>query len=152
MWETKYAPLLTAEPKDERKGQVTNRWNAGETMIRIKKKLFYLYRAIASHGKLVDVRLSEVRDAESTAAFFEQAAETTGQNLSNLPAILRFVATDPALRPREAKFHRHKYLLRSGVVEVSECREGGLGFPGQVRVGRAGAVLQYLDNPPATHV
>ena len=79
MWEAKYAPLLTAKPKDERKGRVTNRWNAGETMIRIKKKLFYLYRAIASHGKLVDVRLSEVRDAESTAAFFEQAAETTGQ-------------------------------------------------------------------------
>ena len=50
-----------------------------ETLVKVRKKFYYLYRAIDSHGKLLDVKLSEVRNSESTTAFFEQAVETTGQ-------------------------------------------------------------------------
>jgi len=78
-WEAEYAPLLTDELKNERKGQNSLRWKIDETLVKVKKKFYYLYRAIDSHGKLVDVKLSEVRNSESTTAFFEQAVETTGQ-------------------------------------------------------------------------
>jgi len=78
-WEAEYAPLLTDELKIERKGQTTLRWKVDETLIKVKKKFYYLYRAIDNQGKLVDVKLSEVRNSVSTTAFFEQAIETTGQ-------------------------------------------------------------------------
>ena len=69
LWQEKYAPIITDELKLEQKGKATKRWKADETLIRVKQKYYYLYRAIDSAGKLVDVKLSEVRNSESTAAF-----------------------------------------------------------------------------------
>jgi len=77
-WVEKYAPLITDELKLQRKGQATLRWKADETLVKVKKKFYYLYRAIDSHGKLVDVKFAETRDSKNTAAFFEQAVETVG--------------------------------------------------------------------------
>jgi transposase-like protein len=78
-WEEQYAPLITDELKVERKGKTSLRWKVDETLLKVKKKFYYLYRAIDSQGHLVDTKLSEVRDSKSTTAFFEQAVETTGQ-------------------------------------------------------------------------
>lgn len=40
--------------------------------------MHYLYRAIDTEGKLVDIKLSRVRDLETTEAFFKQTVETVG--------------------------------------------------------------------------
>ena len=77
-WEEKFAPLLAEELKAERKGKATKRWRADETMLKIKGEYYYLYRSIDSEGKLVDVKLSKVRDLETTEEFFKQAVETVG--------------------------------------------------------------------------
>jgi transposase-like protein len=77
-WEEKYAPLITSELKQSRKGKATLRWKADETLIKVGSKYYYLYRAIDSNGKLVEVKLSEVRNIEATTSFFEQAVATVG--------------------------------------------------------------------------
>ncbi len=77
-WEEKFAPLISDELKSDRKGKAGNRWRADETLLKIKGELHYLYRAIDTDGKLVDVKLSKVRSLETTEAFFKQAVETVG--------------------------------------------------------------------------
>jgi transposase-like protein len=129
LWEAKYAPLLTDELKADRKGQVTTRWKADETMIRVKQKLFYLYRAIDSQGKLVNVRLSEVRDTESTAAFFEQAVETTGQKPEQItsdkdttypPAIEKVLGRKVEHRNSRYLNNRMERATRNQLLTISE--------------------------------
>jgi len=77
-WEEKFAPLISDELKSDRKGKAGNRWRADETLLKIKGELHYLYRAIDTESKLVDVKLSKVRDLQTTEAFFKQAVETVG--------------------------------------------------------------------------
>jgi putative transposase len=77
-WEEKLAPLISDELKSERKGKAGNRWRADETLLKIKGELHYLNRAIVTDGKLVDVKLSKVRDLQTTEACFKQAVETVG--------------------------------------------------------------------------
>ena len=77
-WEEKFAPLLSADLKSERHGKGGRRWRVDETKLKIGGQWYYLYRAIDTEGKLVDVRLSKVRDLEATEAFLSQAVETVG--------------------------------------------------------------------------
>lgn len=77
-WEAEYAPLFADELKTQRRGKASLRWKVDETLVKIKNKFYYLYRAIDHKGQLVDVKLSEVRNSESTTAFFEQTVEKVG--------------------------------------------------------------------------
>lgn len=71
-------PLITAELKSERRGQANKRWKIDETLLKVKQKFHYLYRAIDSDGKLLETKLSAVRTIHSTSTFLEQAVETVG--------------------------------------------------------------------------
>jgi transposase-like protein len=75
-WEEHFAPLFAEQLKAERKGQATKRWEMDETVLKVAGKYQYLYRCIDNEGRLVEVRLSPVRDQAATDAFFEQAVET----------------------------------------------------------------------------
>lgn len=77
-WEEKFAPLITDNLKSERKGKAGNRWRADETLLKIKGGLHYLYLALDTEGKFVDVKLSKARDLETTEVFFKKAVETAG--------------------------------------------------------------------------
>jgi putative transposase len=77
-WQEKFAPLITDELKNGRKGQADKRWKVDETLIKVGDKFNYYYHAIDSTGKLVDTKLSSVRTSESTSAFFKQAVSTVG--------------------------------------------------------------------------
>lgn len=77
-WEEKFAPLISNDLKSERRGKAGVRWRIDETKIKIGKDWYYLYRAIDTNGKLVDVWLSKVRDLEATENFLAQAVETVG--------------------------------------------------------------------------
>jgi putative transposase len=77
-WETRFAPLLSAKLKAERRGQAGRSWYVDETYVKVQGRWQYLYRAIDRDGNLVDTRLSDTRDLEAAKRFFEQALDTVG--------------------------------------------------------------------------
>jgi putative transposase len=77
-WETRFAPLLSAKLKAERRGQAGRSWYVDETYVKVQGRWQYLYRAIDRDGNLIDARLSDTRDLEAAKRFFEQALDTVG--------------------------------------------------------------------------
>jgi transposase-like protein len=45
-------------------------WRVDETYIKVKKQWVYLYRAVDSQGKTLDVFFSPTRDAQAAKCFF----------------------------------------------------------------------------------
>src|SRR5215207_2150450 len=52
---------------------IGRKWRVDETLFKIGGRWRYAFRAIDEDGQIVDVRLSDHRDAASALAFFEQA-------------------------------------------------------------------------------
>jgi len=77
-WEERFAPLLSAHLKAQRRGQAGKSWYVDETYVKVQGQWQYLYRAIDRDGNLVDTRLSATRDLEAAEAFFQQAEATVG--------------------------------------------------------------------------
>jgi hypothetical protein len=77
-WETKLAPLLTDALRQRRRGKIGRSWYVDETYLKVSGRWQYLYRAIDSDGKLVDVYLSPTRDQAAAEAFFRSAITVTG--------------------------------------------------------------------------
>src|SRR5690348_11907205 len=78
-WETRFAPLITAQLRAKRKGKVGKSWRVDETYVRIGGKWHYLYRAIDSQGNLVDSMMSKTRDMDAAKRFFEGAKAVAGR-------------------------------------------------------------------------
>ncbi|MDP9375557.1 MAG: IS6 family transposase [Chloroflexota bacterium] len=78
-WEARFAPLLTARLRAQRRGRAGRSWHVDETSIKVQGAWCYLYRAIDRDGNLVDARLSETRDLAAAQQFFRQAVETGGR-------------------------------------------------------------------------
>jgi transposase-like protein len=57
---------------------IGSRWRVDETYFKIGDRWRYLYRAIDEHGQIVDVYLSNQRNAEAARSFFQQAVDTGG--------------------------------------------------------------------------
>ncbi|WP_377807175.1 DDE-type integrase/transposase/recombinase [Azospirillum sp. A29] len=71
--ETELAPLLTNALRLRRTGKIGHSWYVDETYPKVGGRWQYLYRAIDSDGKLVDVYLSEARDQAAVEVFFRSA-------------------------------------------------------------------------------
>jgi transposase-like protein len=56
---------------------VGRKWRVDETLFKIGGRWRYAFRAIDEDGQLVDVLLSDHRDAASARTFFEQAMTST---------------------------------------------------------------------------
>jgi transposase-like protein len=56
---------------------VGRRWRVDETFFKIGGRWRYAFRALDEDGQIVDVLVSEQRDAASARAFFEQAVPST---------------------------------------------------------------------------
>ena len=56
---------------------IGHKWRVDETLFKIGDRWRYAFRAIDEDGHIVDVLLSEHRDAASARAFFEQALTST---------------------------------------------------------------------------
>jgi transposase-like protein len=78
-WEERFAPLLTAQLKAQRRGNANGRWHVDETYVKVEGRWCYLYRAIDSDGNLVETMLSQTRDMEAAKRFFSCALDTAGQ-------------------------------------------------------------------------
>src|SRR6516164_2889344 len=65
VWEERFAPLLTAQLKVQRRGKAGRRWHGDETYIKVEGRWCYLYRAIDADGTLVETLLSPTRDKDA---------------------------------------------------------------------------------------
>ncbi len=93
------------------RSRVGKRWRVDETYLKIDGRWRYLFRAIDEHGQIIDVFLSDRRDAAAAQAFFETAMGTSAATPTR-------VTTDkakcypPALRAvlPQAEHRSSKYL------------------------------------------
>ena len=77
-WEERFAPLLTAHLRATRRGKADRKWHVDETYVKVDGRWCYLYRAIDTHGNLVDSMLSETRDLAAAQRFFRRAPTVVG--------------------------------------------------------------------------
>jgi putative transposase len=77
-WEERFAPLVAARLRVNRRGKAGVKWHADETYVRVDGRWCYLYRAIDADGNLVDSMLSETRDMGAAKRFFSLALAVVG--------------------------------------------------------------------------
>ena len=78
-WETRFAPLATAQLRARRRGQGGAKWHTDETYLRVAGRRCYLHRAIDREGNLVEAMLGERRGMAAAQRFFAQALGIAGQ-------------------------------------------------------------------------
>ena len=106
----RFLPLL-GEAARRYRHSVGGRWRVDETYCRLNGRWAYCYRAIDQDGQVVDVYVSERRNAAAARAFFERAIAECGVTPERVvtdkaacyPPVLR------ALLP-EAEHRTSKYL------------------------------------------
>src|SRR5687768_2474200 len=77
-WVRRCLPLLREAARRYRR-PVGGRWRVDETYCRLNGRWAYCYRAIDQDGQIVDVYLSQRRNAAAACAFFERALAETGR-------------------------------------------------------------------------
>jgi IS6 family transposase len=136
-WVQRYAPELDQRCRPLLKA-TNDLYPVDETYIKIKKRWYYLYRAVDSMGATLHFMLSATRDAEATERFFRQVLQafhtpprviTVDQNAAYPPAFepLQQEATVPEI----CRLRKCKYL--NNMVEqdhrcVKRRVNPGLGF------------------------
>jgi transposase-like protein len=75
-WVRRYLPLFAAAARPYCQ-PVGTRWRVDETYLRLDGRWVYAYRAIDEAGQVVEVYVSERRNAAAARAFFERAIEET---------------------------------------------------------------------------
>ncbi len=76
-WVRAFTPRFIAAARRHR-SPIGSRWRVDETYLKIGTRWRYLYRAIDEHGQIIDVFLSERRNAKAAGAFFQQAIDVGG--------------------------------------------------------------------------
>jgi transposase, IS6 family len=71
-WVQRYAPELDKRCRPLLKA-TNDSYRVDETYIKVKKRWYYLYRAVDSEGNTIEFMLSATRDAEAAERFFRQA-------------------------------------------------------------------------------
>ena len=73
-WVQKFGPEIAKRAFKYRSWRGLD-WHVDETYVRVEGKWRYLWRAVDQHGRLIDFRLTERRDAKAARAFFKQARD-----------------------------------------------------------------------------
>jgi IS6 family transposase len=76
-WVQRFTPLLADAARPCRHA-VGSRWWVDETYVKVASRWRYVYRAVDQFGQVIDVFVSQRRDAKAARRFFEQALRTTG--------------------------------------------------------------------------
>ncbi len=108
-WVQAFTPRFIAAAAAHR-ASLSRRWRVDETYLKIGGRWRYLYRAIDEHGQIVDVFLSDRRNAEAARTFFEQAINTSGvtptrvttDKAKSYPKALQLL--QPAVEHRSSKY------------------------------------------------
>lgn len=75
-WVRAFTPRFIEAARTHR-SPIGKRWRVDETYIKVGKRWRYLFRAIDEHGQIVDVYLSDRRNAAAARAFLEAAIGAT---------------------------------------------------------------------------
>jgi transposase-like protein len=75
-WVQRFTPLL-AEAARPCRHAVGSRWQVDETYVKVAGRWRYVYRAVDEFGQVIDVYVSQRRDATAARRFFNQAIATT---------------------------------------------------------------------------
>ena len=112
-----------------------DRWFADETYVKVAGRWTYLYRAIAQHGQVIDVLLSERRDLAAARRFFTGAlrAGTIPAEVTTAPHTVERYANDPV----EAD-HAFVQNLRRGHYELATDVPARHRDPRSIRPARDG--------------
>jgi len=78
-WEARFAPLLAAQLRAQRRGRAGTTWHVDETYLRVDGRWCYRYRAIDRDGNLVEARLREKRDMAAAQRFVAAALAVAGR-------------------------------------------------------------------------
>jgi IS6 family transposase len=98
-----------------------DRWFIDETPVKIAGRWTYLYRAVDQHGQVIDVLVSERRDAAAARAFFTRA-------LTHAPAPVEVTTDRAPAYPRVIAEHapRARHVLEHYANNVVEADHGRL--------------------------
>ena len=109
-WVQAFTPRFL-EAASAHRSRVGGRWRVDETLLKIGGRWRYVFRAIDEHGQVVDVYLSDHRDAASARAFFERAMAATDVTPTRVTSD-KAGCYPPALRAvlPEAEHRSSKYL------------------------------------------
>jgi IS6 family transposase len=108
-WVQAFTPRFIDAARRHR-SPVGTRWRVDETLLKIGGRWRYVFRSLDEHGQIVDVYLSDHRDAPSARAFFERAlascdvapTRVTSDKAKCYPPVLR--ALLPAAEHRCSKY------------------------------------------------
>jgi transposase-like protein len=75
-WVQRFTPLLADAARPCRHA-VGDRWQIDETYVKVAGRWHYVYRAIDQFGQVIDVFVSQRRDAKAARRFFERAIGAT---------------------------------------------------------------------------
>src|SRR5687768_15909177 len=113
-WVRAFTPRLLEAARAHR-SRVVGRWRVDETLLKVGGRWRYGFRAIDEHGQVVDVYLSDHRDAASARAFFERAIAETGVTPTRVTSD-KAKCYPPALRAvMPAAEHRSSKYLNNGL-------------------------------------
>ena len=107
-WVQAFTPYVIDAARTDRTN-VGKRWRVDETYLKIDGRWRYLFRAVDEHGQIVDVYVSNRRDAAAAQAFFERAINASG---SPLPVLL-------AIKPSATRLLSVPSSLRRSIVHRS---------------------------------
>jgi len=79
IWEFRFAPLVSENLRNKRRGRAGRSWYLDETYIKVGGRWRYLYRAIDREGNLLDSMLSEHRDKHADRRFLRRLLDSAGQ-------------------------------------------------------------------------
>ena len=122
-WVQAFTPrfLEAARPHRTRAG---TRWRVDETLLKVGGQWRYVFRAIDEHGQVVDVYLSDHRDAASARAFFERAIAATGVTPTRVTSD-KAKCYPPALRTvLPGAEHRSSKYLNNGLERDHQFLKG----------------------------
>jgi transposase, IS6 family len=110
----RYLPLLREAAQRYRR-TVGGHWQVDETYCRLDRRWAYCYRAMDQDGQIVDVYVSQRRNAAAARAFFERAIAETGVTPERVITD-KAACYPPALRTLlPAAEHRTSKYLNNGL-------------------------------------
>ena len=127
-----------------------DRWFVDETYVKVAGRWTYLYRAVDQHGQVIDVLVSERRDARAARAFFARAGthgpapvEVTTDRAPVYPGVLDAFA--PAARHVTEQYANNRVEADHGRLKARLRPMRGLKTISSLRVIAAGhAFVQNL--------
>ena len=122
-WVQAFTPRFVDAARQHR-SPVGTRWRVDETLLKIGGRWRYLFRCIDERGQIVDVHLSDHRDAAATRTFFARAIAATDVTPTRVTSD-KAKCYPPALRALvPAAEHRCSKYLNNGLERDHQFLKG----------------------------